>query len=252
MRHKVKDRGFLVKATQYSESSLILKTYTRGHGMISIIAKGIRKKSEASLLSPLNDYDLTIYEPGEGGLYLLGEFSPAREYDFCRKLECWTAAECALELYGNLILPQDENLLYYDLLHDLFTYLESLERNAILIWWRFLLRIFSLLGIPFKTNLCSQCGGTAECIAAYEKGSARLVCSDCLDTGADPGRYEILTSQSWQILRLMPRIGDYTSSLIPSRQSVTQLNRLFADYYREHFNRRLELRSLGVLEQFYR
>jgi len=137
-------------------------------------------------------------------------------------------------------------------LHDLFTYLESLERNAILIWWRFLLRIFTLLGIPFRTDICSHCGNQSANIAAYEKGSARLVCADCLDTNADPERYTILTSQGSRVLALLPRIGDFVDSLMPSRQSVTQLNQLFADYYQDHFNRPLTLRSLKVLEQFYR
>lgn len=252
MRNKVTDRGFLAKTSAYGESSLILKALTRGHGMISIIAKGIRKKPGAETLSPVNDYELVLYEPGEGGLYLLSEFSLAREYDLSRKAECWAAAECALELYGKLIIPQDENPQYYDLLHDLFAYVESLDRNAILIWWRFLLRIYSLLGIPFGTDLCFHCGQRSKSIAAYEKGSARLVCLDCLDTNADPERYEILTSQSSRILALLPGIGDYVNSLTPTRQSVAQLNQLFADYYQDHFNRRLELRSLKVLEQFYR
>ncbi len=252
MKNKVKDRGFLVKSTQYGESSLIFRMFSRKSGMISMIAKGIRKKPEASLLSPINEYELVLYEPAEGGLFLLSEFSPAREYDLSRKAECWSAAGCALELYGKLIIPQDENPQYYDLLHDLFTYLESLERNAILIWWRFLLRIFTLLGIPFRTDICSHCGNQSANIAAYEKGSARLVCADCLDTNADPERYTILTSQGSRVLALLPRIGDFVDSLMPSRQSVTQLNQLFADYYQDHFNRPLTLRSLKVLEQFYR
>ncbi|MGC9362660.1 MAG: DNA repair protein RecO [Candidatus Syntrophosphaera sp.] len=252
MRSKVTDRGILAKTSAYGESSLILKAFTRGHGMISMIAKGIRKKPGAETLSPVNDYELVLYEPGEGGLYLLSEFSLAREYDLSHKAECWAASECALELYGKLIIPQDENPHYYDLLHDLFAYLESLDKNAILIWWRFLLRIYSMLGIPFRTDLCSHCGYRGKNIAAYEKGSARLVCPDCLDTNTDPERYTILTSQSSRVLALLPRIGDFVNSLTPTRQSVSQLNQLFADYYQDHFNRRLELRSLGVLEQFYR
>lgn len=252
MRNKVTDRGFLAKTSPYGESSLILKAFTRGHGMISMIAKGIRKKPGAETLSPENDYEFVLYEPGEGGLFLLSEFSLAREYDLSRKAECWTVAECALELYGKLIIPQDENPHYYDLLHDLFAYLESLDRNAILIWWRFLLRIYSMLGIPFRTDICSHCGRGAENIAAYEEGSARLVCPDCLDANTDPDRYTILTSQSSRVLALLPRIGDYLDAFTLTRQSVTQLNMLFADYWSEHFQRPLKLRSLKVLEQFYR
>ena len=113
MKSKVKDRGIIVKTYPYGESSLIIKCFTQEHGMISVIAKGIRQKPEASMLTSLGSFDLTLYEPGEGEIYLLSEFSPRNTHDFSSRMECWATAECALELFGQILIPVEETPHYY-------------------------------------------------------------------------------------------------------------------------------------------
>ncbi|MBW6514063.1 MAG: DNA repair protein RecO [Candidatus Syntrophosphaera sp.] len=252
MKARIKDSGIIFKTSPYSESSLILKAFLRERGLISIIAKGIRKKAEADLLNPLCDYEFTLYEPQEGGLYLLCEFSLARQYDLSRKVESWTAAECAIELYSRLIIPSDENPQYHELLHQFLDYLLSVDKNAILIWWRFLLRVFTLLGTPFRPDHCAVCHDSGRKIIAYDKGAAILICPDCFEPSSEQVRYELLSSQGSTILQLLPRIGDHVSTIGLEGECVRQINRIFADFYLSHYNRPLKLRSLEVLEQFYR
>jgi DNA repair protein RecO len=251
VKQKIRDRGIIFKISHYSESSLILKTFTRDRGLISILAKGMRKKPEASLLNPLNGYEFVLYEPQEAGLYLLGEFSLQTEHNLAENVESWAAAECALELYTHLIIPQDENSQYYGLLIVYLDYLQGVERNAVLVWWRFLLRVLILLGVPFDPLHCSQCHLSAKPILAFEKGTGALVCAACLDPVPDPDHWELLGSQASLILGLLPMIGDHLNTLCPDRTAVAQLNQLFSDFYASHFNKALKLRSLEVLEQFY-
>lgn len=249
MRLRTKDQAFLIKTSPYSDSSLILKAFAREHGLVSILAKGIRKKPEASLLSPLNLYEFSYYEPRESGLGLLAEHSLLEEYDLSGKIESWTAAECALELYSQLLIPAEESPAWFALLREYLIYLSSLEGNAVLIWWRFLLRALRMLGIPFDPVLCAFCQGRENPIAAWEKGSGRLVCSACLNVKSDPDRCEPLSPVAAKVLSLLPMIGDHVRSLRPDRDSVTSLNSLFATYYQAHFHKALRLRSLAVLEQ---
>ncbi len=249
MKARVKDLAFLIKTSPYSDSSLLLKAFARQHGLISLLAKGIRKKPEACLLSPLCVYELSFYEPTESGLSLLAEFSLAEEFDLTADLESWTAAECALELYSQLIIPPEESPAWFQLLHSYLGYLFSLEGSAVLIWWRFLLRVFRMLGIPFDTRLCASCLGVSKPLSAWDKGSGRLFCPDCLDALPDPGRYELLSPASARVLRLLPVIGEHLSELRPDHDCVVQLNRLFALHYQAHFHKALKLRGLDVLEQ---
>ncbi len=251
MRARLKDQAFLIKSSPYSDSSLILRAFGRQHGLISILAKGIRSKPEASLLNPLYVYEFSFYEPREAGLCLLAEFSLAEEFDLANKIESWTAAECALELYSQLIIPPEESSAYFELLRDLLVYLGTLEKNAVLIWWRFLLRVFRMLGIPYDPQLCFACLDCSNALTAWEQGSGRLICAGCLDALPDPLRYEPLSAVSARILRLLPVIGEHVASLRPDRASVAQLNRLFAQYYQAHFHKALKLRGLEVLEQFH-
>ncbi len=251
MSAKVKDQAFLIKCIPYSDSSLILKVFAREHGLLSILAKGIRKKPEYCLLNPLYIYELSFYEPRESGLCLLGEFSLSAEFDLSDRMECWTAAQCALELYAQLILPAEDSPAYFELLVDYLVYLNSLEKNSVLIWWRFLLRVFKMSGIPYDLQLCSVCLCADNPLTTFEKGSGRLFCSGCVDALPDPNRYEPLSTLSAKILRLLPVIGEHVTILRPDRDSVAQLNRLFALHYLGHFDKALKLRGLEVLEQLY-
>lgn len=250
MKAKLKLQGCLVKMSEYSESSLILQVFTRELGSLSILAKGIRKSQNRNQLNPLSEYEFSLYAPREAGLYLLSESSLLLERNFCSLPESWAAADCALELYSLLIIPTEESPVYYRLLNAYLAYLAKLEGNAILIWWRFLLRVFMMLGTPFQPATCSSCQGSGP-IRAYAKGTADLICADCFDPGPDADRYTSLSPQSSQILALLPQIGDHLSTLTPSRASVQQINLLLAEFYYSHFNHELKLKSLKVLEQYY-
>lgn len=229
MRARSRDRGVLVRSSPYSETSLLLRAFTLQHGMIFILAKGIRKKQNLDLLTALSEYEFLLYEPSEGGLFVLGDFSLLGGTDFSADPLKWAAAECAPELYSQLMIPLEETPAYYQLLLDYLSYLARMKGSPLLIWWRFLLRVFVLLGIPFQDS--------------YRSGESLA--------GSD-GVSEQLSPLAAKILRLLPRIGDYLDTLNPDALAANQLNRLFADYYFQHFNRKLELRSLRVLQQFLR
>ncbi len=251
MKGKIRDEGILFKTIKFRETSLILKVFLKYRGMISILAKGIRKKPENDLLNSLYTYEFTLYEPQEDGLYLLSEFTLLKEFNLFDNLPAWTAAECAAELYTQIIIPPEENTAYYDLLQNYLDYLKKRGENAILLWWRFLLRIFIRLGIALPLDSCANCIKKKVKIVAREKGTGRLICAECLKEANYPEYYEVLTSSASQILHLLPQIGDYLDKIHPDSQSVEQLNHLFSDHYTNHFRKSLKLRSLEVLSQFY-
>ncbi len=250
MKARVSEQGVLCKISKYSESSLILQVFGRQRGMLSVLAKGIRKKQEQDLLAVLSEYEFNLYEPLSGGLYLLGDFSLLAEHDFSQSAQKWAAAECAVELYSKLIIPTEEAPVYYKLLQTWLEYLPGVEGSVMLVWWRFLLRVFTLLGIPFSATACALCQQSPDLYAAYERGSARLVCSACCASLPEQDRLAALSPLSARIIQLLPEIGNHLDTLKPDSVSTRQINQLFEDYYQAHFNRDLKLRSLQVLAQF--
>lgn len=250
MKARVKTPAVLARIMEYGDTSLILKVFSRDYGYISLIAKGIRKKQDSSLLSPLNEYEFTMYEPQEQGLFLLSEFSLLAECGLAANPQLWAAAQCALELLSQLLIASDENPAYYQLLTR---YLEFLDRSKIdpaMLWWRFLLRVMKLMGTPLDTKTCSLCQASTQPVSAWRKGSAELVCVQCLDPLQKSDALELLSPQSSLLLNKLDQLYE-TETIKPTRHSLHQLNQLFAAYYQSHYNKTLKLKSLGVLEQFY-
>ena len=129
--------AILIKQSQYSESSLILQFFTRQQGMVSVIAKGIRKKSEKQQLLPLCEYELIAYEPKEQGLWLFSEANITRNFSAYPSSSTWAAAETGLELISHLIISQEDIATIYDLTISYLDYLKKVERKENKQWLLF-------------------------------------------------------------------------------------------------------------------
>lgn len=74
MLHKT--RGIFLKATSFSESSLVVLIYTEKFGCQTYLLQGVKKnksKIRTSILQPLFLYDLVVYHKENGGLQRISE-----------------------------------------------------------------------------------------------------------------------------------------------------------------------------------
>ncbi|MDP2172769.1 MAG: DNA repair protein RecO [Candidatus Cloacimonadaceae bacterium] len=251
MKGKIKDHGIIVKFSEYSESSLIIRCLTSKHGLISILAKGLRKQPQKNTLLAMGEYEFTLYAPSDEGLYLFCEAALIKEHGFEYAPEIWTAAQCGTELIAAMIIPAYEHEMIYDYLRLYLDYLGGVKSNAILVFWRFFTRLMQIIGVPFSTSKCMICHAEDTKIIASAAATADLVCADCYYESADKERYLLLASQSAGILALLPQIGNYLNLLHIERGTVRQINAILLVYYQAHFHKKLKLNSLSVLEQFY-
>lgn len=79
-------KGIVLKSFKYSETSLIVKIFTRELGLQSYIVNGVRKtrgKQKASLFSPLTLLDLEVYHKETQQLKRIKEF---RNYNIYRMI----------------------------------------------------------------------------------------------------------------------------------------------------------------------
>lgn len=247
MKGRIKDLATILNCHPYSDSSLIIKAFCPRLGNISIIAKGWRKAQNKPPLQTLYEYELTLYEPSGGELYLLYEASLVTERLFPNpKLLC--TALCGSELMANLILSSDEYAVYYQLLKDYISYLQGLAGEPIPIFWRLLLRVMKLQGIGLDLQHCQICG-KATSPSAYLKRDASLVCRECRKV---PSAQTVnLSPEAKSILQNLPHIGNQLHTLQLSKQVVQELNRFLLFYYQAHTHQKIKLKSLGVLEQLY-
>lgn len=248
---KTKLQAILIKQSKYSESSLILQFFSREFGHISVLAKGIRKKSEQQQLLTLCEYELITYEPKEQGLWLFSEANLIRNFSAYSSSATWAAAETGLELVNQLIISQEDIATIYDLTIAYLEYLQKVNKNAILIFWRFLNRITILSGIGNPLSYCCLCKKPLTVPIAYLKTKGGLICEKCLPEINPDNALMILSPQARQILSLLPEIANHLEDITINRAVVNEINTVFELYWQAHHKQELHLKGLSVLAQFY-
>ncbi len=248
---KVKLHGFVLKQSEYSESSLIIRFLSKEHGVIGIIAKGFRKNSEQRQLLNMGQYELGVVEPKEAGLWLLYDFDLLCDNSVFPASATWVAAECGLELLSKMIAPHEDFALLYQLAQSYLAYLHGVTDNAILIFWRLFFRVLRLSGIGSPLDACCVCNSALRNYKVIDRQHWGFVCRDCEAEISDAEQVQHLSPESVEILRLLPEIGNHLQSFKLGRKEVAEINHLLEMYWDAHHKQTLKLKSLSVLSQFY-
>lgn len=249
MKTLVKDRVILLNTYPYSDSSLIIKAFGEQCGSLDVIAKGIRKKKDSFILQRLSEYELTLYPPKEGGLYLLKESNLSKERHYANA-KSWATALCGAEFMQKQLISNDEHQLYFELFTSFLDFLLSFDEEPLPVFWRLLYRIIHLQGFELKTSICSQCK-TQKLEYAYTKHDAKLYCQECASHIYFHKSLHVFGEQAAYILYHLEHIGNHLKQISLSQSTIQEINNFFADYYFAHNSQTLKLKSLSVLEQFY-
>jgi DNA repair protein RecO len=243
MKNKIKTNCFLLKKQPYSESSILMQVFSDTLGLISVLAKGMHKQKahQDFLLNVLNEYEMVITEASPSGMHILTELSLLSEYPTDLPLETWFTAQAGAEFLTKLLIPEGEIPLFYQTLSRYLTYQKGVSVNSIAIFWRFLLSIFTQLGIPIDLTKCSGCHKDLKVQAGYTADSGQLVCDDCFLTLR--ASY-LLDPETSNLLTLLPVIGNYLNDLEISKDSIRQLNHFFMQYVSLQFHKTIYLKSL--------
>lgn len=248
---KTKVLCILIKQSEYSDSSLILRCLSREHGLIGVIAKGIRKQTEKHQLSNLCEYELGLYEPKEAGLWLLYDEDLVKDYSRFPTPATWAAAECGIEMISQMIVPADEHLRLYELTISYLDYLQGVSTNAVLIFWRLFLRLLRFSGVGSPLDECCLCHQSLSNYTIIDQQHWGFVCRQCVQDMQNLEHLLYLSPLSAGILRLMPEIGKHLNDLRPGKQEISEINNLLEKYWDMHHKQTLRLKSLSVLSQFY-
>ncbi|GAB1366578.1 hypothetical protein MASR1M36_14490 [Candidatus Cloacimonadaceae bacterium] len=245
---KAKLNAILIKQSEYGDSSLIYRFFTSEHGQIGVLAKGIRKNQEHLLA--LCQYELNVFEPKEPGLWLFAEASLLKDYSAFPSTSTWAAAECGMELVSQIIIPQEDIGAVFDLALSFLVYLQKTPVNAILILWRFMLRvtIFSGIGNPFAS--CCLCEKAFSHYSAYLRSKGGMLCKACSRDMSPNDDLFWLSETSSRIIGLLPEIGNYLTEIKLSPPTINEINSVFEYYWLAHHKHPLKLKSLGLLSQF--
>ncbi|WP_295626987.1 DNA repair protein RecO [uncultured Corynebacterium sp.] len=203
MAESYRDRAIVVKRHDLGEADRIIVLFTRGHGIVRAVAKGVRRAKSrfGSRLAPFVDVDVQIH-PGRN----LGTITGAdtvRTYaapivdDYARYTCACAVLETAERLAGEEGTPSEG---LWDLtvasLAAMAGHDGAAERTPGLLLTSFLLKAMAEAGWAPSLFDCAQCGKSGP-HRAFAPAAGGAVCVECRPPGAATPPTDVLRLMWW-------------------------------------------------------
>ncbi|HZZ43002.1 MAG TPA: DNA repair protein RecO [Tepidisphaeraceae bacterium] len=240
----VSDRCICLRKVEYSESSQILTLFSRGHGLVRVIAKGAHRRTKQG--ASKFDGGVDLLDVGEA----VFTFDPGREMETLtewglkdghlglrKTLRGMYLGLFAGELCSLLIEEHDPHPTLFDLLERTIGEMETERKEEAFLAFE--------LDLLKETGYLPEMGGCVVCGAVgigefFSVGRGGIVCWNC--EGGVGDRMEVdgrLVRLVQGILRLSAAEGGRLPRL--TRVQCDPLNRMFARHVEQMVGRRLRL-----------
>jgi len=232
----------LLRSFNYSETSRILRFYTRDHGVVGVMAKGTRSRSArgGTGLETFASGSLTIHFRAGRDLQTLRDFAPARDRrglatDVLRFAGASVVAELVLE-HG----VQEAGPEIFDRLEAALDALAEVPRPALPC--RLLQEawgLVALLGYRPEVERCVQCGADPGAdLARFDFGAGGIRCGHCAAGATGPRLGPVARQQ----------IRGFTARIAPGHLERPRAHlRLLSDFVTYHVSGGKPLQSFRFL-----
>jgi DNA repair protein RecO (recombination protein O) len=220
----------LLRAYDYGDSSRILRFYTQGHGLVSVVAKGVRGRlgKGAVGLASFASGELTAYVKGHRDLHTMQDFSCRRMREgLGRGMLRFAGASAVAELVlAHTEQESHEGL--YRALERALDHLDSVPEGelpaAVLagLW-----TVTEALGFAPQMDPCVRCGAALDStdVGRFDLAAGGVRCPRCAEGAAGP---RIGPVARGQLARLV--VGELPGDLTHSRQHLS----LVSDFVEYH------------------
>ena len=247
----VRCEGIVLKTHALGDTSLIVATYTREHGLLKLVAKAARRTPSrfGYALEPLSRSHFVIYHKPDRDLHLLSqaevlEPTGSRLADLSRLAH----GHAALELIDRLVWGEEPHQELFDLLAAaLQAVVVAPVGSLAAITLAFQLQVSSMLGYRPRLDACANCGGAISPRRLFSPSRGGLLCDGC--AVAEPGSVTLsadaLAGLSLLLSRPLREAGDWLE--ISEVRRTGEIMRVVEAFLRHHFQRFQGLRSLEML-----
>jgi DNA repair protein RecO (recombination protein O) len=147
----IKTRGIILRSVKYSETSLILDVYTEAKGIRSYIVSGVRtpkSKVSAGLLQVMSLVELVCYDSDDAQkLNRTKEIKAAHTYtSLIFDVKKAAIGQFIAEVARKTIREAEQNEAMFNLLFDIFVFLDEAETGYANLHLAFLLELTNHLG----------------------------------------------------------------------------------------------------------
>ena len=174
--------AFVLKTQDYRDTSLLGDFYTRDHGRVRGIVKGIRdaRARFGSTLEPFSLNEILFYKRKRGGdLHLVTQVDLIDDFPKVREdLQRLGTASYCLELLSELVEPEEPEPNIFELLKDTLLFLSTgaSSKRATRI---FEVKLLDILGLMPEIKNCVMCHAQVEDPIYFNATLGGVHCSDC-------------------------------------------------------------------------
>jgi DNA repair protein RecO (recombination protein O) len=238
----------ILRKTDYGETSAILTAISSDQGLISFIARGIRKpkskyREELQLFSETN---ILIKKTNTNALHYFIDGQIQKNYIKDIDFESTIFIQAVSELFLQLLHPGEDLNLLYNLWKNFAEYIQGIKRNKILIFWRFCFRLFAELGIDIPMHECGFCNSVKNEYKGFSPIHHSFVCSCCFTQSLEEMSLRISPMLSF-IIKNIYTIGSYIDSLDLKKSDIIKMNQIIKVHLQEHYHHKFHLNSLKLL-----
>jgi len=247
MSRDVKTIGIIIKKVNFRETSIILDVLTPEYSVISIMAKGARSAKSKSIghLEILNELELNLYRNPSSDWHIYKSSSLLEAHLFDINFHTGILMQAAVEVIKQIIIPVEDSQAIYKLLETYLHFIRTVDKNGITIFWRFLLKLFRIIGIEFDISNCIECSQRKQFFAYFPQKHG-FICEDCYHPVNDEQIFKI-NNDAAELISKLNNIGNYLNEITISKPTIKQINRIFITHLSEHFHKKIHLKSIELL-----
>jgi DNA repair protein RecO len=216
----IKSEAVILKCDNYRETSKIITFFSKSHGKLKGIAKGVRssKSRWGGALQSMAHVNVMFYYKENGGLFLISnaEYEKAHPTIQC-DFDKMQAGYRMIELINRTTADHQENAVLFKLLTDSLDNLNNATKNYVNVLFNFEFRLIKILGFGMDLELLF--GGDID------KSNRNQYFYDSRFSEGDIKTLNMICEGNFNSLMCLN---------ISKSQEIT-LERFFESYFRNHF-----------------
>jgi DNA repair protein RecO (recombination protein O) len=181
----ISTEAIVLRSIDHRETSKLAFFFTRSHGRVIGVLKGIRKNPRKfhTSLDKLSVNDIVFYQYRNSDIHLVSQCDMKEYFPGVRQdMKRITAAEYACELVNKIMPLEEKNEAVYELLLN-YCYALARVRDIGRLVHMFQIKVLALSGFEPHIDSCVQCGHDVGARARFSTFKGGLVCPRCQRQG---------------------------------------------------------------------
>ncbi len=177
----LKTESIVLKTFDFRETSIIASFFTKEHGKIKGILKGIRKdrKKFGSTLEPFSCNEIIYYQSRNSEIHLVSQCDCNENFNKIRaNIEATAVASYLVDLVDHLTAQEEINLNIYSLLFESLRHIDTGAQPQ-RVSRIFMLKFLKLIGFKPRLNSCIACNSNIIEQGYFNVKRGGLLCPKC-------------------------------------------------------------------------